>query len=312
MQLKSAIFINPREYWKHEAFDFTNWLAEKENLTALSTAVGMKLELVGTEQSVGDFRADITCKESDTDNVVIIENQLEQSDHNHLGQLITYCAGFQCQRFIWISPSFREEHIAAVEWLNNNTSTGCFFFAVEVQLLKVTDTEIAIPYFRTVVKPNEWLKRATKSVTALKESDKLRIAFWEQFKDYALQQKGVPFKLQKPLAQNWTNIAIGKSNIYISLIISSKVLKAALTLDGDKAKEQFEYLFMNIKDEANAVIGTQLLWLRKDDCKSCAIQLTTPADYADQDDWQNQFAWLYKNAVKLYDFFSVKVKTMPF
>lgn len=312
MQLKSATFINPREYWKHEALDFTNWLAEKENLIALEAAVGMELELIGTEQSVGDFRADITCKESHTDNVVIIENQLEQSDHNHLGQLITYCAGLQCHRFIWISPSFREEHIAAVEWLNNNTSTGCCFFAVEVQLLKVDDEDIAIPYFRTVVKPNGWLKRATKSVTALKESDKLRIAFWEQFRDYALQQKGVPFKLQKPLAQNWTNIAIGKSNIYISLIISSKVLKAALTLDGDKAKEQFEYLYTNIKDEATAAIGTGLSWLRKDDCKSCAIQLTTPADYTDQDDWQNQFAWLYKNAVRLYDFFSVKVKTMPF
>ena len=312
MQLKSAISISPRDYWKHEALNFTTWLAESENLSELGKAIGIGLELEATEQSVGDFRADITCKEAGTDNIVIIENQLEHSDHSHLGQLITYCAGLQCHRFVWISPSFREEHIAAVEWLNNNTNTGCYFFAVEVQLLKITDTDIAVPYFRVIVKPNGWLKRATKSVTALKESDKLRLAYWEQFKDYASQQKDIPFKLQKPLAQNWTNISIGKSNVYITLFVGGKNIRVTLTLDSHKAKEQFEYLFANFKDTAENAIGKDLEWLRKDDCKSCYIQVTTPADYTNQEDWSNQFTWLYDNAVKFYTFFSTAVKSLPF
>lgn len=312
MQLKSAISINPRDYWKHEALNFTTWLAEPENLDMLGSVIGIKLELIATEQNVGDFRADITCKEAGTENIVIIENQLEQSDHGHLGQLITYCAGLKCKTFIWVSPTLREEHIAAIDWLNDNTNSDCRFFGIEIQLLKISDTDIAIPYFCTVAKPNGWLKRATKSVTALKESDKLRLAYWEQFRDYALQQKGIPFKLQKPLAQNWTNISIGKSNVYITLFIGGKNIRVTLTLDSHKAKEQFEYLFANFKDTAENAIGKNLEWLRKDDCKSCSIQVTTLADYSDQEDWSNQFAWLYDNAIKFYSFFSTAVKSLPF
>lgn len=310
MQLKSATFINPREYWHHEALDFTNWLAEKENLDILGKTIGISLELVGTEQSVGEFRADITCKEVGTENIVIIENQLEQSDHNHLGQLITYCAGLQCQRFIWISPTFREEHIAAIEWLNNHTNSDCFFFGIEVQLLKIDDTDFVVPYFRTVVKPNGWLKRAAKTVTALKDSDKIRLMYWEKFKEYATALTDTPFKLHKPLAQNWTNISIGRSNIYITLAIG-KAIRVALTLDGSNAKEQFEHLYHNIKEDAENNLGSGLEWLRKDDCKSCEIKVTTLADYTDQDDWDNQFAWLYKNAVAFYRFFANKVKVLP-
>ena len=114
--------VDLRDQWKDEAKDFTPWLAEPENIEILSEAIGMELEVIGKEEKVGSFSADILCKDINTNRNVVIENQLEQTDHTHLGQVITYCAGLEASTFIWISSQVREEHRAAVDWLNAITS----------------------------------------------------------------------------------------------------------------------------------------------------------------------------------------------
>ena len=101
-----------REAWKHEAHEFTPWLAQ--NIDHLSEAIGVPLELTGTEVAVETFSADILARNPMNDSIVLIENQLEMTDHTHLGQIITYVAGLEAQTVIWIAPSFREPHLSAI------------------------------------------------------------------------------------------------------------------------------------------------------------------------------------------------------
>jgi hypothetical protein len=121
----------PREAWKHEAHAFTPWLAE--NIDQLSEAVGIPLELTGTDIAVENFAADILARDSENGTIVLIENQLEVTDHTHLGQIMTYLAGLEAQVVIWIAPKFREPHLSAIRWLNEHTADGFSFFAVRLR-----------------------------------------------------------------------------------------------------------------------------------------------------------------------------------
>ena len=141
--------VDLRDQWKDEAKDFTPWLAEPENIEILSEAIGMDLEVIGKEEKVGSFSADILCKDINTNRNVVIENQLEQTDHTHLGQVITYCAGLEASTFIWISSQVREEHRAAVDWLNAITSDDYHFFAIEVQLFRIGDRRVRLRLCRS-------------------------------------------------------------------------------------------------------------------------------------------------------------------
>jgi hypothetical protein len=145
-----------REAWKHEASDFTPWLAEAANLDALAQALGLsELEAVATEHWVGDFKLDILC--TDGDQQVVIENQLAETDHKHLGQILAYAAGVDARKVIWVAESFRPEHVAALQFLNDNTTDDLSFFGVQIELWRIGDSPLA-PKFEMVVKPNDWAK----------------------------------------------------------------------------------------------------------------------------------------------------------
>jgi hypothetical protein len=147
--------VSLRGVWPNEASDFTPWLSE--NLDALGQAVGLALELRQREYPVGRYALDLLLEDAQG-RVVIVENQLEQTDHTHLGQLITYCAGAKADVVIWISPSITEEHAAALEWLNESTIAGVGFFGIELELLRIGDS-LPAPHFKLVVRPNEWAKK---------------------------------------------------------------------------------------------------------------------------------------------------------
>ncbi len=154
--------VNVREVWAHEAGDFTPWLAD--SLDLLGDALGMKLEAVQTEAAVGDFSLDILARDRNTDQLVAIENQLELTDHTHLGQILTYAAGHDARAVIWVTPSFREEHRAAIDWLNRWTREEIGFWGVEVRAIKIGDS-LPAPEFRAVASPNDWA-RETKSLAS--------------------------------------------------------------------------------------------------------------------------------------------------
>ena len=143
--------VDLRDIWPHEARDFTPWLAE--NLVFLAEALNVKLELEATEKRVGDFRADIVCRNRVDNSYVVIENQFEKSDHPHLGKVLTYAAGLNAATIVWIAEEFREEHLDVLNWLNKNTPTVLQFFGVEIEVFQIADSPYA-PEFTVVTEIN--------------------------------------------------------------------------------------------------------------------------------------------------------------
>ena len=187
-----------REAWKHEANDFTPWLAEEDNLNTLADALGLaELELVATEHWVGEFKLDILCVSGDDQ--VIIENQLEKTNHSHLGQILTYAAGTGAKKVIWVAESFRPEHVAALEFLNQNTTEELSFFAVEVELWRIGDSPFA-PKFEVIAKPNDWAKTGreqTRSAANATPTKQRQLKLWTEL--VAKMSTAVPhIKPQKP------------------------------------------------------------------------------------------------------------------
>lgn len=172
-----------RSIWPHEALNFTPWVAE--NVELLADAVGLDITVDETESSVGDFNVDIYASETGTDRKIIIENQLEDTDHDHLGKLITYASGKDADVVIWVVKHAREEHKAAVEWLNNHTDDKIGFFLCEIKLFQIGDSDIA-PSFTVVERPNDWTKEIKKT-TLTNSTQQQRLEYWNAFNDYAFQ-----------------------------------------------------------------------------------------------------------------------------
>lgn len=172
--------LAPREAWKHEAHAFTPWLAD--NIELLSQAVGIPIELEGQEVRVDTFAADILGRNSLDDTIVLIENQLEVSDHTHLGQILTYLSGLDARTVIWISPQFREPHLSAIRWLNQHTDDEFAFFAVRLRVVRIGDSPFA-PIFEVLEKPSGWerdLKAAAKSAANDSDITRRRLAYWRR------------------------------------------------------------------------------------------------------------------------------------
>ena len=181
------------EAWAHEAHDFTPWLSQ--NLDHLSKAIGIPLELTGTEVAVEDFAADIHARNALDDSTVLIENQFTVSDHSHLGQLLTYLAGLEAKTVIWIAPGFRQPHLSAIRWLNAHTGEDCSFFAVRLKVVRIGQSPM-VPIFEVIERPNDWdrklqeLSRATRELTA---HGTFRREFWSYFlKKYPAEEEAGP------------------------------------------------------------------------------------------------------------------------
>ena len=154
--------VELRDIWKTEDRDFTPWLAQEENMSVLCETLLMDLEVEAQEQNVGPFRADILCKDVNDGSWVLIENQLERTDHTHLGQLLTYAAGLDAVTIVWVAARFTDEHRAALDWLNDHTDEKIRFFGLEVELWKIGES-IAAPKFNIISKPNEWTRSISRA-----------------------------------------------------------------------------------------------------------------------------------------------------
>ena len=155
--------VDLREAWPNEARDFTPWLAE--NIAELGEALGMDLELQEREAAVGGYSLDVLATDLNQNRPVIIENQLETTNHTHLGQLLTYAAGYDANVIVWLTREFRDEHRQALDWLNQRTGEDTQFFGVVVELLRIGNSPYA-PYFKLVATPNKWRIRKNE-VTSL-------------------------------------------------------------------------------------------------------------------------------------------------
>ena len=214
--------VDLRDVWPHEALDFTKWLSEEPNLAILSSAVGIELELIETESSVGSFNVDIYAQEAGTGRKVIIENQLEDTNHDHLGKVITYAAGKGAEVVVWVVARARDEHRQAIEWLNQHTDSDFGFFLVEIELWSIGDS-LPAPRFNVVEQPNEWAK-AIKLSEGLSETERVKLSYWTKYREVA---QATPeflrvFNPQKPSKDHWTTLRCGTSAYHIALFIDTQ------------------------------------------------------------------------------------------
>ena len=292
-----------RKVWLHEARDFTNWLAREENLRLLSDEIGIDIKLLQTEAQAGKFIADIVAEEENTGRKVIIENQLEATNHDHLGKLITYASGHDAEIIIWIVESTREEHVRAIDWLNEHTDEDINFFLIKMELWKIGDSPYA-PKFQVISQPNDWAKVVKESTShaVLSENRLQQLDFWSKFNEYALT-KETRLKLRKPRPENVYIISIGSSTAHIDLTINSVDNIITCELHIRHSKELFNSLYSD-REKIEAEVGASLDWMELPERKASRIRITHSADIDDPTKWQEYFAWLLQEAEKFHKAFS--------
>lgn len=315
--LASLKSIPLREVWKSEADSFTPWLASPENITLLGDAIGIDLEVEAQEKNVGPFRADILCKDTVNDHWVLVENQLERTDHTHLGQLITYAAGLNTVTIVWIADRFREEHRAALDWLNEFTSEDIGFFGLEVELWQISDSPIA-PKFNVVSSPNNWTKGIAKGAKAasdgaLSPTQDLQLRFWTAFVNSQSVDES-KLKTTKPHPQNWMSMAIGRSGFRLHAIASTGFddqdeLRAELELHDVKAKHHFAELESS-KCDIEEDFGSTLIWHNLPDKKTCKIYVRRDSVLSDETRWDEYFSWLCQELDKFKCTFEKRIKSL--
>jgi hypothetical protein len=304
MKLGRIEKIDLRSYWKREASDFTPWLAQEENIQLLGETIGIDLEVQSQEESVGPFSADILCKDTFNDHYVLIENQLERTDHTHLGQLMTYAAGLEAVTIIWIAQKFTDEHRAALDWLNRITDDTFNFFGIEIELVRIGDS-VPAPIFNLVSKPNNWSKQIKQSAGHnITDTKLLQMEYFQALKVY-LEERKSSFKIQKPAPQHWTNISIGKSNLYLSATVNSrdKSINIWFNIQTANAKETFDKLYEIAFQDSLKAISSNLVWDRLENRKMSGVTLKTSGDFTDRTDWNNQFEWFKVNIERFIAFF---------
>lgn len=302
--------VEPRKYWESESLEFTPWLAREDNIALLSEALGMELEVEGIEKDVGSFRADILCKDIATDRKVLIENQLEKTNHGHLGQIITYAAGLDVRTVVWIARSFTEEHREALIWLNEVSQDDLRFFGLEIELWRIGESAPA-PKFNIVAKPNDWAKAVrggTSESTEVTEWNQGRMAFWSLFCDLA-RKKGTKIRLPEPRARPYMRFTLGRSGISISAVAStfntatSKFslgeLRAQLLIQNRRAPAAYRAL-MKEREQIEKDFGGTLEWSESEDVNRRRIFVRCDADVENKAKWPEQAEWLLTQVENLH------------
>lgn len=279
--------VELRNLWTHEENDFSSWLVKEENIEYLNEILGLTLIDVIRERRVGSFECDIFAKDESTDTNVIIENQLETSDHDHLGKIITYASGLDANVVVWIVKRAREEHRSAIEWLNNNTTNNLNFFLIEIHAYSIGDSAPA-PYFEIIEQPNDFIKSNKSSLNngtdrSLNKAQLERLNFWTKFNE-KLEDMGKPFNLRKPSTDHWYDVTIGssKSHLTIELINKENLVRVGMYMSNDH--DTFDKLFAK-RDIIESEIGVKLEWVRE--CNGSASRIKYNLNGLNFDDHSN-------------------------
>ena len=268
--------VDLRQVWASESSDFTPWLARPDNLKLLGDTLGMELEYEAHEERVGPFRADIVCVDTADDSKVLIENQLERTDHSHLGQLLTYAAGLQAVTIVWIAERFTDEHRAALDWLNEVTGDKMSFFGLEIQVWRIGDSPKA-PKFNIVSKPNDWVKGGGGAggdrAGGISEMKLLQQEYWSKLHEYLAANK-IDLKPQAARPRQWLNVPLGKSNAHLAATINTfkERVGVELYLTRRLAKQRFHALVQE-REAIEREFGAPLDWQELPDSEASRIFL---------------------------------------
>ena len=309
--------VDLREAWETEDGDFTPWLAEEENIALLGDAIGMELETVEQEKQVGPFRADILCIDTATENqLVVIENQLNRTDHRHLGQLMTYASGLKCRTIIWIAGQFTDEHRAALDWLNEITDEEVRFFGIEVELWRIGDSSLA-PKFNIVSDPNDWTKSASierrNLASNYSPTGLLQLEFWGALQELMQERQG-NVNPRKPRAQHWMTFSLGIDNSQFMLLANYSVQKnlvaAGLQIQGIDPEAHFA-LLREDSEEIEQELGLSLEWDERPTAKYCIVDTYLKSDdVRNQNNWPELLEWMYEKLEDFHRVFAPRIKTL--
>ncbi|WP_044917390.1 DUF4268 domain-containing protein [Oribacterium sp. FC2011] len=307
MKLGKLQEVDIRKLWSHEQYDFSEWLSKSENLELLNEAIGLTLSEVEKEVYVGAYRCDLVGTDETTGDKVIIENQLEISNHDHLGKIITYASGLDAKVVVWIVKEAREEHRSAIEWLNNNTPEKLSFFLIEIHAYQIGDS-LCAPKFEVVEKPNGFIKNAKTQSSGSGDYNKSqgeRIEFWTRFNEI-LVERGKPFNVRKATTDHWYDIAIGTSDAHVSLTLVNKDGYVGVEFYIRDNKDLFDKLYAQ-KEEIENRLGLEPDWQRLDGKKSSRVLYRISGldfnDHSNYDSLMNEMidkAVLFANVFKKY------------
>ena len=262
--------VKIRDIWSHEQYDFSAWLAKKENIDLLWETIWVSLTDIETEKFVWSYRCDIIWKDEITGKTVLIENQLEPTNHDHLWKIITYASWLDASVVVWVVEEAREEHASAIEWLNKHTDDEVAFFLIEIHTYKIWDSEPA-PMFKIIEQPNDFARTAKElsHKDNLKPTHAKRLEFWNKFRDVVIA-KWRPFNAHKPSTDHWTTIAIWTSWVHISVDLINREHKIRVWLWIDDDKELFDRIYEH-KEEIEKVAWIKFDWERLPNKKASSI-----------------------------------------
>ncbi len=298
-QLSRLQRVELREAWQGEATDFTPWLAQAENIMLLGEAIGVELEVESQEKSVGPFRADILCKDTVSNHYVLIENQLERTDHTHMGQLITYAAGLEAVTIVWVASRFTDEHRAALDWLNGVTRADINFFGLEIELWRIGDSPMA-PKFNVVSKPNDWSKVVREQAAAVRggeltESQRLHLEFWTQFRQY-LDDHQIPIRINRPWKEIWSNVGLGRTGFHLSAWNGLRDGRSAVDLNFTSPAAKADYAL--VEQQSRAQIDAALSrfgavnWRPMPGARRSMIRIERPSSFSNPATWPELIKWM--------------------
>jgi hypothetical protein len=313
-----------REVWLNESTHFTPWLARPENLQLLGETLKLELEVDSQEKAVGPFRADILCKESTSDTWVLVENQLERTDHSHLGQLLTYAAGLNAVVLVWIAERFTDEHRAALDWLNELGNERLRCFGLEIELWRIGASPVA-PKFNVVSEPNDWSRTGASvaeqvAAGTLTETKQLQLEYWTELAKL-LGSSGSSLRPQKPLPQNWTNFALGRSGIHLAAVASTfsaergpyddlGEIRAEVYTDHPTHSRAYFAALASHKGAIEESLGEPLNWDDTPGRRAQKIFFRRGADIRNRPDWPAQHEWLKAKLEALHRVFRPRVQQL--
>lgn len=304
MRLGTLKEVDIRELWKHEQYDFSAWLADEENIKYLNDILGLSLVDIKKEERAGSYKCDIVARDEINNCKVIIENQLEPSNHDHLGKIIIYASVLDASKIVWIVKEANEEHQSAIEWLNNHTDENISFYLIEIHAYKIGNSDPA-PKFEIIEQPND-VKKSIAGGVNMSDADRQRrqnrLDFWTQFNE-VIKKEGTPFNIRKPTPDHWYDVAIGNSNAHFSVLLINKDNYVGVELYISDDKELFDRLSENQK-AIDAEFDFKLDWQRLDGKKASRIKSKIPGlDFENQSNYPELMKKAVERVVKMREVF---------
>ena len=263
--------------------------------------IGVEIRQIKTEANVGQFKVDILAEEGSSGRKIIVENQLEDTNHDHLGKIITYAAGYDAEIIIWVVSNVREEHQRAIEWLNEHTDEKIGFFLIKVELWQIEGSNPA-PKFEVIVSPNEWAK-AIKTGPAggeLTETKLQQLDFWNKFKSF-VKERDAKIRLQTPRPQHWYDVSIGSSDAHVALTINSRENFLGCEIYISRNKDLFN-LLRERQNELENEIGEKAEWIDAAVASRVKVKKGV-SDVFNKNEAENYFTWLYEKTILFQNVF---------